>query len=73
MHTCVWKFPSLSCILIAELWVFFFSVFVAPFVFFANEMLHIHELIEFLVVFLKGQYRHDQSRLSKGHGIGVLV
>ena len=22
---------------------------------------------------LKGQYRHDQSRLSTGHGIGVLV
>ena len=23
--------------------------------------------------YLKGQYRHDQSRLSMGHGIGVLV
>ena len=22
---------------------------------------------------LKGQYHHDQSRLSTGHGIGVLV
>ena len=22
---------------------------------------------------LKGQYRHDHSRLSTGHGIGVLV
>ena len=22
---------------------------------------------------LKGQYRHNQSRLSTGHGIGVLV
>ena len=25
------------------------------------------------VVRLKGQYRHEQSRLSTGHGIGVLV
>ena len=30
-----------------------------------EHLLHAHGL--------KGQYRHDQSRLSTGHGIGVLV
>ena len=24
-------------------------------------------------IYVKGPYRHDQSRLSKGHGIDVLV
>ena len=28
---------------------------------------------EFVHLSLKGQYRHDQSSLSTGHGIGVLV
>ena len=29
--------------------------------------------IETLLFYLKGHYRHDQSRLTTGHGIGVLV
>ena len=44
----------------------------------SNEIFHLRidqsiGLIIWLAMNLKGQYHHDQSRLSTGHGIGVLV
>ena len=38
--------------------------------------MHLQTLVGFrtyLLILLNGEYRHDQSRLSMGHGIGVLV
>ena len=39
--------------------------------------LHLYEYVislnQNISCVLNGQYRHDQSRLSTGHGIGVLV
>ena len=33
----------------------------------------VFSLLQTIIHKLKGQCRHDQSRLSTGHGIGVLV